>query len=497
MFLRHLLRALATPTTFHTLVFASEISHLVHRGRIDADAPFQSVLSLQVDNTTCISPDPVANVTDRLNLALNSAGPGFVLRLCPNAQYMILAPIRFAAPNQEISTMGYPTDDSRATLVVSGPVADGGGHTVAVDGNCNNCSGVILRNVQVNGNRIGAPPINTGSANIFMGGPNMNQLIEYVRSYDPRSWTCLHIYEGPDLLCNNVVIQNNEFGPCGSPRNKEVADGVTISCRSTVVRNNMINNPTQAGISLIGCPGTLVENNTIWVVNNTSISGINLVNVGPWGGNYTGTVVQNNTIIGGFATDSKSASQTYGQNANNLVMKIGIAIGPEVWDGDSAGTKVVTSGSVLNNRFTGAFGYAIAIASAQNFTVQGNTLFENTSFITSRGPDCTTNITPRSASFIVDYSNVTNSTLQSDFQAVQDCKLLTCVVPPNGGNYWPYGSHPSSGNDKHTSPSAHGSKSPGLKIGLPVGITIAVLAAVILVRRYRRSRIRETPLKTK
>jgi hypothetical protein len=61
---------------------------------------------------------------------------------------MIQAPILFAAPNQEISTAGHPTDDSRATFVVSGPVADGTGHTTAVDGTCTNCSGVKLRNIQ-------------------------------------------------------------------------------------------------------------------------------------------------------------------------------------------------------------------------------------------------------------------------------------------------------------------------------------------------------------
>ncbi|KAI0286460.1 hypothetical protein BC826DRAFT_917816, partial [Russula brevipes] len=443
---------------------------------------------------TCISQDPEDNVADRLNLALNSSGPGFVLRLCPNAHYMIQAPIRFAAPDQQISTVGYPTDDSRATLVVSGPISNGVGHTIAVNGTCDNCSGVILRNIQVNGNRAGGPPI-TGGANIFMGGPNKDQLIEYVRSYDPRSWTCLHIFEGPGLLCNNVVVQNNEFGPSGTPGVQEDADAVSISCRSTIVRNNMINNPTQGGISLISCPGTLVENNTIWVVNNTLANAINMVNVAPWGGNYTGTVVQNNTIIGGFATDSKSASQTYGQSANNVVITIGIAIGPPVWYGDSLRTNITTSGSVLNNRFTGAFGYAIAVASAQNFTVQGNTLFENTSFITSRGPDCNaTEVTPTSAPFIVDYSNVTNTTLQSDFQAVQNCKKLTCAVPPNGGNYWPYGSYPSSGNDKRTPPAAHaGSKSRGSTVGLAVGITvIVVFALILLVRRYG-PRIREGP----
>ena len=46
-----------------------------------------------------------------------------------------------------------------------------------------------------------------------------------------------------------------------------------------------------------------------------------MVDVVPWGGNYTGTVVWNNTIIGGFATDSKSASQNDGQNVDDVIIK--------------------------------------------------------------------------------------------------------------------------------------------------------------------------------
>lgn len=69
--------------------------------------------------------------------------------MCPGVQYHIQAPILFNAQDQEISTVGYPTDDTRATLVVSGPVANGQGHTTAVDGTCQNCSGVKLRNIQV------------------------------------------------------------------------------------------------------------------------------------------------------------------------------------------------------------------------------------------------------------------------------------------------------------------------------------------------------------
>ena len=171
-----------------------------------------------------------------------------------------------------------------------------------------------------------------------MGGPNSNQVIEHVHSYDPRSWSCLHAAEG-GLSCNNIVIQNNDIGPCGSDVYQQWADGISVSCRSAVVRNNMVNNPTDGGIVLFGSPGTLVENNTIWVVNvshdfnnpifmgalssdqNTLLGGINMVDVVPWGGNYTGTIVQNNTIIGGFATDSKSASQTDGENVDDVIIK--------------------------------------------------------------------------------------------------------------------------------------------------------------------------------
>ena len=104
-----------------------------------------SVLSRQTANTTCIPADPANTVTDRLNAALRSGGTGYVLSLCPNTQYLIQAPIVFTAPNQEISTEGYPTDGSRATLVVSGPAQT---HTTAVDGTDGNCNGVKLRHIQ-------------------------------------------------------------------------------------------------------------------------------------------------------------------------------------------------------------------------------------------------------------------------------------------------------------------------------------------------------------
>jgi len=175
-----------------------------------------------------------------------------------------------------------------------------------------------------------------------MGGSNSNQLIEYVHSYDTRSWSCLHVAEG-SLLCNNVVVQNNDIGPCGSDTFQQWADGISVSCRSAVVRNNEVTDATDGGIVLFGSPGTRVEHNTIRVKSvrytsvhhfagdlspvfsfgqSTLLGGINMVDYLPWKGDYTGTVVQNNTIMGGFAADSSPpASKNNGKNADNAIIK--------------------------------------------------------------------------------------------------------------------------------------------------------------------------------
>ena len=118
---------------------------------------------------------------------------------------------------------------------------------------------------KINGTRLGASPT-AGGANIEMGGPTSGQIIEYVRSYDPRSWSCLHVTEG-GLQCTNATVQNNDIGPCGSDQFQQWADGISLSCRSSLVRNNLISGPTDGGIVVFGSPGSLVENNTIWIVN--------------------------------------------------------------------------------------------------------------------------------------------------------------------------------------------------------------------------------------
>jgi len=340
-----------------------------------------------------------------------------------------------------------------------------------------------------------------------MGGDNEKQVIEYVRSFDPRSWSCLHIAEGP-FTCDGVIIQNNDIGPCGSDVFQEWADGISVSCKNAIVRDNMIQGATDGGIVLFGAPGTQVFNNTIWILNHTLLGGINLVDYDPWKGNYTGTIVRNNTILGGFATDEPD-NDPKGVNFEHAVIKIGIAIGPRTWFGDRYGDNKSVGGVVRDNQLSGAFSYGIAITSSENFQVQNNVMVGNTSFIGARGPHCKdSDNVPTPAPFIVDPSTTHSSSLQSDFQSINDGDSLTCVLPPNGGDFWPFGLNPSNktstatgsssgstggGTDGSNIPGSNSSatSSSGSTVGIAVGVVLGVVAlgvAAWFVRRWMASR---------
>lgn len=46
-----------------------------------------------------------------------------------------------------------------------------------------------------------------------------------------------------------------------------------------------------------------------------------MVDINPWGGNYTGTIVRNNTIMGGFATSPDVDGDNKGDNNETAIMK--------------------------------------------------------------------------------------------------------------------------------------------------------------------------------
>jgi len=144
----------------------------------------------------------------------------------------------------------------------------------------------------------------------------------------------------------------------------------------------------------------------------------------------------------------------------------------------------------MSNHLSGAFGYAIAVTSARNFTVQNNDLFGNSTFIGSRGPNCTNyDSTPTPQPFVVDRNNTEGLSLQSEFVQITDGDSLTCILPPDGGDYWPFRDDGPSGNN--TSSGGGGSTpdgdgggglSSGTKAGIAVGVVLGV--ALIAVATY-------------
>jgi hypothetical protein len=54
----------------------------------------------------------------------------------------------------------------------------------------------------------------------------------------------------------------------------------------------------------------------------TLLGGINMVDYDPWRGNYTETVVRNNTIYGGFATGQPTPGESKGINPEDAIIKL-------------------------------------------------------------------------------------------------------------------------------------------------------------------------------
>ncbi|WVW84802.1 hypothetical protein I302_106837 [Kwoniella bestiolae CBS 10118] len=309
-------------------------------------------------------------------------------------------------------------------------------------------SGAKLLNVQLNGNRLDSEDIYTaGGGNIEFGGQNHDQVIEHVKTFDPRGWSCLHLAEGT-FNCVNITVQNNDIGPCGRDYFQNWADGISLSCADSLVQNNQIVDATDGGIVVFGAPSSVIRNNTISVKTRTMLGGINMVDVLPWlpEGNFSNTLVEGNTIYGGFATEM--GDDNHGPNNASAIVKIGIAVGPNVWFSDGRyGTNKSTGAIIKDNVFSGAFAFGMGVSSAKDFTISNNSFIGNTSFIGTYGPNCTTESkTPHEpVPLLLEPSSITNLNLtlpqNSPYQFINGTALgLTCFMPPgNTENAWPYG----------------------------------------------------------
>jgi hypothetical protein len=202
---------------------------------------------------------------------------------------------------------------------------------------------------------------------IVIGG-NEGQTIKQCQIMDPRGFTAVHVREGDKLSCTGAVIEKNEIGPVGdeydpavdgddpemSPIGRPLADGISIACRDSFVRDNTFFDNTAAAIVIYCSPGTIVQANHIYAKKASMMGGILMVDSTPFDGDYSKMVVKSNII-----------------NAVSRTIRVGIGIGAAVWSDDI--DMILKGGSVIANGFKGNYmGYSIAAAGLNAWTIKHN-----------------------------------------------------------------------------------------------------------------------------
>ena len=341
-----------------------------------------------------------------INQLFTDGGPGTKVLLCPSKIYRIAGTISFTAADQELATFGYPTGSKRATLKVeSGKLA------TAIQGDCRRCARISISNLIIDGNRkeLGRMVEYDPSGLIVIGG-NEGQAIRRSKILDPRGFTAIHVREGDKLSCTGAVIEKNEIGPVGneydpavdgddpemSPIGRPLADGVSIACRDSFVRDNTFIDNTAAAIVVYCSPGTLVQGNRISAHQTSMMGGILMVDATPFQGDYSKMVVKSNII-----------------DAVSRTIRVGIGIGASVWSDDIE--TILTGGSVLSNSFKGNYmGYSIAAAGLSGWTIKDN--YDESVHQGKRSARCFDEpINPEPTAFLYYGDTVKESDIQSGF----------------------------------------------------------------------------------
>jgi parallel beta-helix repeat protein len=349
-------------------------------------------------DTECIASGTDADITAAL------VGAGAVATLCPGAVFNLAKTVYFTAAQQRIETKGLPTDATRAKLRIASSTL-----ALAVYGH--DQSGAVLQSVEVDGSR---PQYGRASdALIEMGGNGTGQKVRNIYAHHTRGWSNLHLFGGDSTGgvsgCQLATVSGNLLTDAGTDAPNRWADGISLDCGNTLVENNTIRDATDGGIVIFGAAGSTVRNNTIIASTQELLGGINMVDHGPEGGNYTGTTVTGNVI-----------------DARGAFIKVAVGMGPTIWGcGDHS---IVNYGAtVTGNTLKGdLMGYGFAVNGVRDWTVTGNT--DASKHVGLAVGNCATK-TSTPAGFQYDW--VSSSTLQSDFRSGALTGLLDVTSPQN------------------------------------------------------------------
>jgi len=342
-----------------------------------------------------------------INAALKLGGSEAIL--CPGARFELSAPVTYTASSQKVFTQGKPTDDTRATLIIVNPDI-----TTAVL--MRDFDAAELTNVIVDGNRE-ALGYKEGDAMIYAGGFSEGQIFQENVIRNTRSWSSLQLIQGysADQPCTGALVEDNVIGPAGT--SKEWADGISHGCEESIVRGNTIVDATDGAIVVFGAPGSIIEENMIRAETRTLLGGINMVDYGPYEGDFTGTIVRNNTI-----------------DAAGAVIRIALGMGARVWGcyDDSNAEPPLFGGTVTGNTLKGTkMQYGFAVSGVKDWTISDNT--DESTHVGTPSIPCGATVASKPGGFLID-PRYSKGTFQPEFKdAVLDLALWA-IVKPRPGN---------------------------------------------------------------
>ncbi|MBM4152059.1 MAG: DUF4214 domain-containing protein, partial [Kiritimatiellaceae bacterium] len=383
------------------------------------------------------APQVVVKPGDDLQAVLDS-GADLVLK--PGCIYDLSKELVYKKAGQKISTQNAHYPSQFATLRIANwdllQLVNAGG-----------VEGAVLEHVILDEKRyklsikpklyIDGKPATEPSLAYFGDQGGDNQIIRECVFVNARCWSTLKVHEG----ARNVLVENNIVlgagGDCrgnGREQNEgrvKWGDGITFASRDSMIRNNMIIDPTDVGFVLFGSPGTIAESNVIAAISRESLGGANLVDpldfykLSENETDYRGVKVRNNTV-----------------DAFGARIHVGYPVGAPVWSPKNRG-KFLTGGEVTDNVMTGeAGGYGFAAHTLKNWKITGNTSTATYSGIADGLAP--TNRAHEPTAFVYDPKTVENSALQPEFVPCNPHidHLLRCNHGPQdekGYRIYPYG----------------------------------------------------------
>lgn len=207
-------------------------------------------LSFTVPTVSASTPPCLASGSEsEINNALRIGGAHTTVVLCPGSVHRLQHPIQFTAPYQTLTTEGDRRDYLRALLIV-----DGEDQATAIQADCSQCSGAIVKSLIIDGNRPLLLRVPKGDALIEMGNAERQSVIG-CKLFEPRGWSALHFREGDRLHCTGALVKDNEIGPAGEEWDIEYdgisepeprfgnprADGISLACKNSIVEGNVSN----------------------------------------------------------------------------------------------------------------------------------------------------------------------------------------------------------------------------------------------------------------